>query len=208
MKWFVKLVSVAWMVGASLHPVSGQEGKVLLVAKEGTSADLDYMITHEMEVMTRMLEGAGFEVVVASPTGAPQSGETLTFTPDLRLSDVRMADFAGIIMPCMAMEVEAEVPELLALIREAVDAGKPVAAQLGSVVQLARAGVMEGKRFAYVEEWVADVPELEGLQYGGPGVVVEGNVITSGVCPWAAQAQGYADTTPALTKAFLNQLQG
>lgn len=202
------LTALAGMAGPHLEPVSAQTQRVLLAAKGGASVNLDYMITHEVGVMSRMLKEAGFEVVVASPTGEPLVGETLTLTPDLKFSDVDMGEFAGVIMPCMALETEPELPELEALIQEAVAAGKPVGAQLGSVAQLARAGVLEGRKFAYVEEWVAMVPEFEGLEWAGQGVVEEGNVITSGVCPWAAQDQGFPDTTPALTKAVIGQLVG
>jgi putative intracellular protease/amidase len=202
------LVGLVSLALPSLQPASAQTGKVLLIAKDGESADLDYILTHEVGVMTSMLEEAGFEVVVASPSGQSLAGEEHTLTPDLSLAEVSTGEFDGIIMPCMAMEEEAQVPALEALIKETVAAGKPVAAQLGSVVQLARAGVLDGKKFAYVEEWIPNVPELAGLDYGGPGVVEEGNVISSGVCPWAAQALDAEDTTTALTSAFIGRLKG
>ena len=202
------LVGLVSLALPSLQPASAQTGKVLLMVKDGESADLDYMLTNEVGVMTSMLEEAGFEVMVASPSGQPLAGEEYTLTPDLSLAEVSMGDFDGIIMPCMAMEEEARIPALEALIRETVAAGKPVAAQLGSVVQLARAGVLDGKKFAYVEEWIPNVPELEGLDYGGQGVVEEGNVITSGVCPHAARTLSAEDTTPALTSAFIGRLKG
>ncbi len=202
---FVGLLSLAL---PNVQPAFAQTGKVLLMVKNGESADLDYMLTNEVNVMTQMLQDAGFEVVVASPSGQSLVGEEHTLTPHLRLAEVSMSDFDGIVMPCMAMEEETQIPELEKLIKETVAAGKPVAAQLGSVVQLARAGVLDGKKFAYVEEWIPNVPELEGLEYGGQGVVEEGNVITSGVCPYAAQALGAEDTTPALTNAFIGRLKG
>jgi putative intracellular protease/amidase len=202
------LVGVLLLAMSTAQPASGQTGKVLLMAKDGESADLDYMITHEVNVMTTLLEEAGYEVVVASPSGVALTGESHTLTPDLRLADVSANDFEGIIMPCMAMGAEAQIPDLEALIKETVAAGKPVAAQLGSVVQLARAGVLEGRKYAYVDEWRSQVPELEGLEYGGQGVVEEGNVISSGVCPYAARDLGVEDTTPALTKALIAQLKG
>lgn len=202
------LMGLASLALPVFQPASAQTGKVLLMAKDGESADLDYMLTNEVNVMTKMLEEAGFEVMVASPSGQTLTGEAQTLSPDLRLADVSMNEFDGIIMPCMAMSEEARLPEVETLIRETVAAGKPVAAQLGSIVQLARAGVLEGKKFAYVEEWIPTVPEFEGLEYGGSGVVEEGNVITSGACPYAARALEIEDTTPALTNAFIARLKG
>jgi putative intracellular protease/amidase len=189
-----------------LQPVSAQSGKVLLVAKDGTSADLEWMLTQEVGVMKGMLEEAGFQVVIASPSAQPLVGTETTVTPELKLADVDMADFAGIIMPCMAMEEEAEVPELEALLKTAVATGKPVAAQLGSVVQLARAGLLQGKKFAYAKEYLPTASELADLDYGGQGVVDEGTVITGGVCPWAARDLGIEDTTRPLTKALIGKL--
>lgn len=205
---FLTLVGLVSLALPNLQPAFAQTGKVLLMAKDGESADLDYMLTHEVNVMTKILEDAGFEVVVASPSGQTLVGENQTLSPDLNLAAVSMTEFDGIIMPCMAMSEEARVPELETLIKETVAAGKPVAAQLGSIVQLARAGVLEGKKFAYVEEWLPGVPEFEGLEYGGNGVVEEGNVITSGVCPYAARELDVEDTTPALTNAFIARLKG
>jgi len=208
MKRLVILALLA--VGALVIPpqdhAEGQEKKILLVVKDGPSLDLELMLTSEVGVMRSMLESAGFGVDVASPSGQPLVAESKTVTPDLRLADVDMAEYEGIILPCMAVEQEASSPEVEALVREAVFAGKPVAAQTGSVVTLARSGVLAGRRYAYVEEWVGDVPEFEGLKYGGEGIVRDENVITSGVCPYAAREQGLEDGTQALTGAFIAQL--
>jgi hypothetical protein len=140
------LLGLASLALPVFHPISAQTGKVLLMAKEGESADLDYMLTHEVGVMSKMLEEAGFEVMVASPSGQSLTGDEQTLSPDLRLADV--------------------------------------------------------------EEWIPTVPEFEGLEYGGNGVVEEGNVITSGACPYAARALEIEDTTPALPKAFIARLKG
>ena len=201
------VLSLACMGASAFQHLSAQETKVLLVTKGGTSADLEYVLTQEVGVMKTMLQDAGFQVVIASPSVEPLVGGTTTVTPDVELAEVKMADFAGIIMPCTALEAEPELPELEALIQEAVASGKPVAAQLGSVVHLARAGVMDGKRFAYVEEFLSEAPGLEGSVYGGQGVVEEGNILTGGVCPYAARMLEIEDTTPALTQAFISKIK-
>ena len=205
---FLSAAALACLALSVLQPLSAQDGKVLLIVKDGTSADLEFMLTQEVGVMKTMLEDAGFRVVVGSPSGQPLVGEETTVAPDLKLADADMADFSGIIMPCMALASEPDLPEAGRLVREAVASGKPVAAQLGSVVTLARAGVLEGKKFAYADEWVGDVPELEGMDHEGQGVVEDGPVITSGICPFAAQTLEVEDTTPALTKALIAQLSG
>ena len=199
------LAAVA-LVHPTVDPLEGQESKVLMVVKEGPSLDLELMLTAEVEVMRNILEGSGFEVVMASPSGQPLVAGGTTVTPHIRLADADMDDYAGIILPCMAMEDEASMPEAEALVREAVVAGKPVAAQTGSVITLARAGVLVGKKFAYLDDSVTDVPEFDGLKHAGQGVVRDGVVFTSGICPYAAREQGLEDGTQALTGAFIEKL--
>jgi putative intracellular protease/amidase len=190
----------------NFNALEGQEKKVLLVVKDGPSLDLELMLTNEVGVMRTMLEAVGSQVVVASPSGQPLVAGEATLTPDIRLADAEMVDYVGIILPCMAVDEEPSLPSVEALVREAVVAGKPVAAQTGSVVTLARAGVLMGRKYAYVEEWIGNVPEFEGLTFGGEGIVHDGNIITSGVCPYAARERGLEDGTQALTGAFISHL--
>jgi hypothetical protein len=75
-------------------------------------------------------------------------------------------------------------------------------------VTLARAGVLEGKKYAFAEGMGDEVPEFEGLERVGDGVVEDGNIITSGVCPYIAPRRGLKDGTPALTEAFIAKIGG
>jgi putative intracellular protease/amidase len=199
-------LAVVALVHPTVEPLEGQESKILMVVKEGPSLDLELMLTAEVEVMRNILESSGFEVVVASSSGQPLVAGGTTVTPDIRLADADMDDYAGIILPCMATEDEASFPEAEALVREAVVAGKPVAAQTGSVITLARAGVLMGKKFAYPDDMVAGVPEFAGMNHAGQGVVRDGLVFTSGICPYMAREQGIEDGTQALTGAFIEKL--
>jgi len=194
------------LVHPTVDTLEAQETKVLMVVKEGPSLDLALMLTAEVEVMRNVLESVGFDVVVASPSGQPLVAGGTTVTPEIRIADADMDDYAGIILPCMANEEEPSLPAAEALVRAAVVAGKPVAAQTGSVITLARSGVLAGKRFAYIDELVADIPELEGLEHVGQGIVRDGTIITSGVCPYAAREMGLEDGTQALVGAFIEQL--
>jgi putative intracellular protease/amidase len=203
---FLALLATIALVIPKHAELDAQESKVLLVIKDGSSLDLELMLTNEVQVMRNMLEGAGFEVVIASPSGQPRTAGGITITPDIRLVEADMADFAGIILPCMAMEEQPETPGVEALVRAAVVAGKPVAAQTGSVITLARSGVLAGRRFALLEELVADVPELQDSEHKGQGIVRDGVIITSGVCPYAARELGLEDGTQALTGEFIAQL--
>jgi putative intracellular protease/amidase len=184
-----------------------QSQKVLLIVNEQKSADLELMLTKEVGVMRDVLSQAGFTVVSATVSGQPLVAGSVTFKPDLKLSDVKEVDYAGIIMPCMAAEEDpALVREAVPIIKAAVAEGKPVAAELGSVVILAEAGVLSGKKFAFDKDEVKDVPALKDGVYSGDGIVQDGKIITSGVCPYMAKMKGLQDGTSALTKALIAEL--
>jgi putative intracellular protease/amidase len=204
-------VLACFFVGLSVvasYAWTEQSQKVLLIVNEHKSGDLELMLTKELGVMKDMLSQAGFKVVAATVSGQPLVAGSTTFTPDLKLSDVKGADYAGFIMPCMAPleEDPALLREAAPIIKAAVAEGKPVAAQLGSVVILAEAGVLSGKKFAFDKDEVKDVPALKDAVYSGDGVVQDGKIITSGVCPYMAKMKGLQDGTSALTKALIAEL--
>ena len=45
--------------------------KVLLFIRHGTSGDVEYMLQKEVDVITSMIEEAGFKVIVATDSGEP-----------------------------------------------------------------------------------------------------------------------------------------
>ncbi len=195
--------------------------KVLVIVKENSN-DLELMLTKEVAVITDTLEQSGFEAVVASASGQPMVTAATTLTPDLKLKDVKVVDYAGIIIPCMAPRMAApEVPKVAAIVKEAVAEGKPVAAQFSSILILAEAGVLSGKKYAYLtrrifrpsrqsaqEEMAAEHSTLKDAMYSGYGVVQDGKIITSAVCPLAAKRRGLQDGTTKLTKALITELTG
>ena len=79
-----------------------QQEKVLLFIRHGGSADVRFIVQENLNVMQGLLREARFEVLVAT-----HSGETISWVdiellkPDLRLADVRIDEFAGVVMPCM-----------------------------------------------------------------------------------------------------------
>ena len=198
------VLSLILIASASLLNAQGAtKGKVLLIAREGPTSDLDLMLDKEIGTMTRLLEQSGFKVVVASASGQPLTGKTKTLKPILKLSAVNISDYSGLIIPCLTMGNTELSPEFLPLIRESVAKGKPVAAVNGGVLVLAKAGVLNGKQYALVNE----NKEITNVIYKGSGVVHDGKIITSGVCPMIAKSTGLPDGTPALTKAFIAQIE-
>ena len=105
----------------------------------------------------------------------------------------------------MAVPLDPPRPpaEALEIAKKAVAQGKPVAAQVGGVALLGMAGVLEGRQFALFDELKSLVP---GGIHKGQGVVQDGNIITSGICPYMAQGTGNPDGTAELTQKFIDAL--
>jgi putative intracellular protease/amidase len=187
--------------------VAQQRSKVLMIVNEGKSSDLELMLTQEVGVMRSLLQQAGFDVVVSTASGQPLAAGAAQLKPDLRLSDVRVADYVGVIMPCMATGGAPLPSEGSALIKAVVAAGKPLAAQTGSVSLLATAGVLSGRKYAIAKGWTTTHPELKDAVYSGDGIVQDGRIITSGICPYTAKQQGLPDGTSRLTEALIAELK-
>jgi putative intracellular protease/amidase len=181
---------------------TGNRPKVLLVLREGSS-DLQFMLSREVGVMLRMLEAAGFAVDAASVSGRTLGKGRAMIKPDLKLAEVRLVDFTGVLLPSLAVGLMAPIPlELIEIVRKAAARRIPIAAQHGSVVVLQRAGVLKKKRYAFEHGVFA-----EGT-YAGTGVVRDGNIITSGTCPYRARNTGRPDETTALTCLLIQALGG
>jgi putative intracellular protease/amidase len=186
---------------------------ILLILRDGMPQYLDTMLTKEVGVMKSMLEKAGFKVVAATTDGLPSKGSAVTLTPDLKLSDVKIDDYVGVIIACTgggAVPYTSVSPVAVSIVKQAITKGKPVAASHGSVIIIAEAGVLEGKRYGY---WVdplgpgrAPDDRFTGAIYGGTGVVQDSNIITCGACPQVSADQGLPDGTVELTQAFITML--
>jgi putative intracellular protease/amidase len=183
--------------------------KVLLYI-EGESSQLEYMLIHEVGKMKQILKQAGFEVTIATMSGEVLKTDSVTLKPDLKLSMVNVDSFAGFIMPCMAVGDSVVTSEEINFVKKAVKENKPIAAQLGAVLILAKAGVLKGKKFAFIDEKDENAnmyPAFKSGIYSGKGVVKDGNIITSGTCPWMAKEKGYKDGTEELTRTLINVIK-
>jgi putative intracellular protease/amidase len=181
--------------------------KVLLFMRSG-SGELEYMLKNEVLVMKNALERSGFKVVVATLDGSDFSAVSTIVKADIKLGDAKVADYAGFILPCMmvASYPEPEVsPEALNLVQEAIAAGKPVAAQTGSLWTLAKAGLLKGKKYAYPFEEKS--PRFEGAVFGGTGVVRDGLILTSAICPHMARTMKIKDGSEPLALALVEAMK-
>jgi putative intracellular protease/amidase len=176
--------------------------KVLLLITAETSQDMELMLTKEVGVMISLIEKAGYKVVVASVSGQPLVGSATTLKPDLKLADVKVEDYAGLILPSLASPAAGfkVPPDAAEIVRKAVAQAKPVAAQMVGVITLAESGVLSGKQFAIFSVYEKYVPD--GI-YKGEGVVQDGNIVTSGISPYTARTYRGQDGTTELTQKFI-----
>jgi protease I len=176
--------------------------KVLLFMRSG-SGDLEYMLKKEVLVMKEALEKSGFKVVVATLNGSAFSAGSVTVKADLKLGDAKVADYEGFILPCM-MVASYPTPEIskeaIDLVQGFIAAGKPVAAQTGSLWTLAKAGVLKGRKYAYA--FAEKNPLFEGATFAGTGVVRDGPVLTAGLCPHMARTLKSSDGSEELALAL------
>ena len=168
------------------------------------------MINEEINVMSSMLEEAGFDVIVATASGEPLEGQSTQLIPDLKLADVNVEDYAGIMLPCFSAGSERwhAFPEEISLVKQAVSLGKPIAAQHGAVIMLAEAGALVGKKYASSKDLTHYAKGFANANaiYSGEGVIQDGNMITSSTCPRYVK-YGARHGTVELTELFIETLQ-
>lgn len=191
--------------------------KVLLTWREGHSGDIQFVLEKEVWTMNLMLRRAGFKVEIATASGRRIISPDRDLIPDLRLDEVKVADYEGFIMPCLSVGSRPGppvAPEAVAIVKQALAEGKPVAALNGSVTILAQAGVLKGKKYTLFFNPLKTSPissfidhRFDGAIYSGRGVVQDGNIITSGTCSMAGRYFRLPEGTPKLTQTFIDQLK-
>lgn len=190
---------------------SQDTSKVLMFLRDAeTSGDLEYMLKKEAGVMKETLEKSGYTVAVATLSGASFTAGSTTVKADIRLSDAKVSDYAGFLLPCLAVPSYPAPPyvspEAIALVKNAVSAGKPVAVQTGSVWTLALAGLLKGKKYAFAMEEKS--PYFDGAVFAGTGVVTDGLILTSGICPYMQLKGNMKDGTKELALALAAAMKG
>ena len=187
--------------------VYGQSNKkVLMFLREGQFGDLDLMLKMEVGTMTMLLTKAGFQIDVATYSGQPIAGKCEKIEKVMKLSELKLDDYQGIIIPCLNVMKGEFAPEAVPVLKKALMDGKPVAANNSSVIMLADAGLLKGKKYAFiVDPLKMTKPDLRFTDaiYSGPGVVQDGKIITCGGCPAGERYLGVQNRTLELTKTFI-----
>ena len=206
-------------------PAEGSD-KILIIIKERygiDSGDRQFMENEEAILMKQTLEEVGFKVHIASASGLTflrdrvtyeggVSIERVTLESDYKLGEVNVDNYVGFMITCSAMGTNTNYdskkepafgetyskPEEVAIAKQIVDSGKPVAEQDRAVIILAEAAVLEGKKYSYKHEL-----QIGNAIYGGQGIVRDGNIITYAYCPY----WGSLDQTVEITKALIDAIQ-
>jgi len=208
---FAVMVILAGVISPSAFGQS--DSKVLMIIREGRSHDPDLMIKMEVGTMTVVLKKAGYRVDTASLSGQDVLGCTQKIEKLLKLSEVKLENYAGVIIPCMGVPEPIASPEMVAMIKDVLAKGKLMAASNGAVTVLAKAGVLKGRKYAFAYR-PADsafgkyfaATDLEGAIYSGQGVVQDGNIITGGGCPSSESNGGIQNRTLELTQTFMKAI--
>ena len=94
----VLAVAVCLVAGCAALALPGQSGKgKVLMPVEENSADMNFMLTNELGVMSDMLKKAGYTVVTASQSGQTLGAGSAALKPDLKIADVKAGDYVGVI---------------------------------------------------------------------------------------------------------------
>jgi putative intracellular protease/amidase len=159
-------------------------GKRVLFVPRGARAS-DYMIEKEAFVIINGMKDAGFTVEVATLSGTDIEGTKLKVNADLKISDVDVSKYDAIVLACMAQGPIGSwhsSEDERNLVRAAASKGILIAAQSSSIITLAEAGLLDGKKYGYYKN-KSTYSALQKAEYAGVGVFRDGQIITSSSCP-------------------------
>ena len=182
------------------------KGKVLVIVREG-SEKLEFMLRMEVAPILKKLTDAGYMAITATDTGGALKVGEIRFFPDISLGKVVIKEYRGIVIPCMAASMITKTVRMpqraLELVASAGKLGLPIAAEDCGVELLDKAGILSGKRFTIDPVLLTVAPS--GI-YQDKGVVRDGMLVTSRVCPFIELYYGTPTTMPEMMRIFISML--
>ena len=148
--------------------------KVLMLTHDGVE-------DREMAYPYYRMQEAGYQVEVVGPQRGKTytGGRGLPFTADLGPEDVRVDDYAAVIIPGgKAPDAMRTIPAMVNIVRDAVNKDKVVAAICHGPQMLIEADVLRGRRATCYVSVSTDLKNA-GASYTDEPVVVDGNLVTS-----------------------------
>ena len=189
---------------------SSQEKPVVLLIARGESTAmgevaLKFEIEKEVNTIINKLNSLGYAVEVASESGKLIQAGGSKLPVDKKLADVQVQNYVGVIIPCMG-EVQNAIPKgSVKIVQDLYNRNVPVAAQHSGVIILGAAGLLRGRNYAIGEGWDRSCPYVKDGNFKGVGVVRDGNIVTSGTCPWLSGGT-LKDGTDELVTTFVKML--
>ncbi|HLO60535.1 MAG TPA: DJ-1/PfpI family protein [Bacteroidales bacterium] len=203
----MKKLTLLMIIPIILLSFKAETPKVLMFIQDN-SYDTGYMLKNEAGLMKQILQESGFTVEIATLSGELLNSDSISIQPDLKLSEANVKNYAGFIIPCMAAKDTVITPEERRFVKSITEQNKPLAAETGAVLILAKAGLLKGKKYAFVESYVNQwKTDFEGAIFSGEGVIRDGNIMTSGICPMQTKMYGKANGTAELTKMLVEAMK-
>lgn len=183
------LAVLAWSPGCSSRP------RIVMLVR--ASATMEFMIPNEIRPMIERLTAAGYQVDIASETGEKIKAGKEKLAPDCSFAQVDLNRYVGLVVPCCASGPmpKPNTEAAIRIARLAIERKLPIAAQYSGIDLLVIAGLPKETRLAR--------SYLFASAETGPGVVQDGNLVTSGTCPWMARYQNSSQMTEALMTQYI-----
>jgi len=104
--------------------------QILMIVRE-VSEDMEFMIKNDVQPMLSKIKEGGYSLRIATESGKELTVRAERLVPDLRLDDVKIANYCGVIVPFMMVGyLKDSVPKAaVELIKQAYEADLPIAAQ-------------------------------------------------------------------------------
>ncbi len=195
MRRAVPLLLLSLLLAPRAHATDAGKPLVLMIVADKDFYDPEYTIPRAA------LEGAGYRVEVASPSGTQAKGlGGLALAPDLSIASARADRYASLLLVGGYGAAQFYGDQaLIALIRAFHSQRKVIGAQCYAPVVVAEAGLLQGEA---ATSWSSQAGLLEqkGARYTGEVVEVSGMIVTG--------AAGSDPNIRAFTERYLASLTG
>lgn len=176
---------------------------VLVMVRVGPGS-MPLALARELMVIVKIISSMSLLPVLASGRGRKYPGEAGLLRESLPIADLMPSDYQGILIPHMPIETasiqDRDPSTIIDFVRKFHSLGRTIAAQNSGVLLLARAGILDGRKFAAEKRYAYLAPR--GI-YMGEGVMLDGNILTASIARHSNSPRGKLDCTKELIQKFL-----
>jgi hypothetical protein len=180
-------LSVAFLcIALTSNLYSESKGKVLLIARE-KSTSMEFFINYEVIPLINLVKNGGYDVIAVDESGNSIKAGTAELAINGQLSKINIGDYKAILIPCMGAEDSPVSEGIINCVNLANAKGMPIAMQ-------------------HCRE-ITSLSDLKNREIARrPGVVIDGNLITSHNCPYTAGENGRPIDNAKLIEALLKNM--